>query len=145
MASEVELEHRIQNLPQELQDGIFEYYLIIPAETVVINKTYKPPAHLQINRAMREKLAKEYYGHITFTLEGDRSTVETTCSKWLSSLPSQHLDIVARVRIESFHGKKEEWRRMTNNWLAHGFFLMRLEAKGVYLRWDALRYRSSQV
>ncbi|KAF2158463.1 hypothetical protein M409DRAFT_31041 [Zasmidium cellare ATCC 36951] len=37
-----ELKERIQNLPQELQDHIFEYTIAIEPGVITIDKNYKP-------------------------------------------------------------------------------------------------------
>lgn len=62
-----ELDSRIQSLAQELQDTILSFTdgFHIPA-TVAIAESYRPPVALQLNRKLRAKFAKEYYGGATF-------------------------------------------------------------------------------
>lgn len=64
-----ELDSRIQALPQELQDTIlcFTSGFQISAN-VAIEKSYQPPVALQLNRKLRAKFNKEYYGGASFTV-----------------------------------------------------------------------------
>lgn len=57
-----ELESRIQNLPQELQDEIREHLVAFDLGPISISETWKPPLGLQIDHKSREKFAVEYFG-----------------------------------------------------------------------------------
>lgn len=55
---------KIQDLPQELKDKIFTLYrgAQIPT-TIFIDKSYKPPVMLQLDRKLRASFSAQYYGN----------------------------------------------------------------------------------
>lgn len=65
MTAEVELAQRVQALPQELQDLIYDFtFAAWPSATDFhqIRFAWKPPSCLQVNRASRRKFAEVFYG-----------------------------------------------------------------------------------
>ncbi|EME78504.1 uncharacterized protein MYCFIDRAFT_178642 [Pseudocercospora fijiensis CIRAD86] len=91
---------RIQRLPQELADIVFEFYVVtVPAEqTVDITTAYRPPKQLQTNRASRRVAAERYYSTNTFVIDGFDETSDvprywnnaSATIRWLRSLPVDH-------------------------------------------------------
>ena len=89
-----ELFHRIQLLPQEMKDHIFECFINIPPSgDIRIRKTYKPPVQLQIDRKSRAKAINIYYrSPQVFTLRAKY------IPDWLKSL-----DGASRMVIHEIH------------------------------------------
>ncbi|EME78719.1 uncharacterized protein MYCFIDRAFT_78416 [Pseudocercospora fijiensis CIRAD86] len=67
-STNMSLDQRIQALAQELQDIIFGYTVAFEPGIVTINRKWKAPWQLQINRKSRAELSKAYYGHSTFRI-----------------------------------------------------------------------------
>lgn len=111
----VSLDDRMQALPQELQDMIFECTLTTHAttpSTVVLTPAHRPPRELQINRKTRAAFASTYYSTTTFRvqlnsvprlrvrLQEPRTDAPHTMACFLSSLPTEHLRLLQRVEYE---------------------------------------------
>lgn len=103
--AEPTLAERVQALPAELFNRIFEYTLAVdtgPDYIVHVDENYRPPVQLRIN-APSSELAKDYYSSNTFEFESDTyrlykddNSEKWLCLKWLKSIPMLH-----RVRIKS--------------------------------------------
>ena len=65
---------------------------------IEIDKSYKPPALLQVDRASRRSHAPPYYGSTFFDFQ-ECSDGINLCAKWLSSLLNYHKKILRYVRI----------------------------------------------
>lgn len=87
------LARRVQNLPPELFLQIYEK--VFTAQTVSrhIDKRYKLPRLLQVNRASRDRFASTYYSNTVFTFKEPKE-----CLKWLMSLTHQHLSSLREIR-----------------------------------------------
>lgn len=87
---------RVQALPAELLDEIFELTFTLEPDTCVsINKSYEPPAYLQVNTALRQQLTHLYYAQNIFIF----------CSvhdvrMWLNSLSRSNLRVIKRLRYD---------------------------------------------
>ncbi|CAK1358008.1 hypothetical protein CB0940_07334 [Cercospora beticola] len=108
-----ELDHRIQALPQELQDEILDLTVAIKPTTVVIDKSYKPPWQLAIDQALRRKVAQDYYSSTIFVVEDGRAKPPLLRS-WLTSLPADHTHLVSEIRL---HWKNDptDWSYAASN------------------------------
>ncbi|GIZ41763.1 hypothetical protein CKM354_000505800 [Cercospora kikuchii] len=95
----VGLSERIQDLPQELQDEIFNLTVAIEPAEVAINKSYKPPWQLRIDRASRKKMTQQYYSTTIFVAED--VCVPRILQSWLNSLPTHHSHLISEIRLLS--------------------------------------------
>lgn len=108
-------EARIQALPQELQDTIFEQVVALPSSNdniVHITSTYKPPLALQVNKKLRNDLARTYYTDSTFQVShkenlnvgkkhyNERTSWDILCFYWLEQLNSAHRHLINKIRLE---------------------------------------------
>ena len=92
MAAGENLAACLQKLPQELYDKIYEQVFTADSKERVIDKGYKPPAQLQVDRASREKFADSYYGAgATFSFPTGLDVA------WAEGLPTRHFDKIARL------------------------------------------------
>lgn len=60
-----DLVYRLGNLPEELQRKVFVFTVLGTCDRngiIHINKDYKPPVGLQLNRRYRKRFARDYYG-----------------------------------------------------------------------------------
>ena len=110
-----ELAERLQSLPQELFDQIYDEVFTAAAGTEVhIDGRYQPPVQLRVTHASREQFAKSYYGTITFRFcvdigpnpfRRDPSRKQRPGSRlqcliwWLQSLPDMHLSLLRDIRF----------------------------------------------
>ncbi|PPJ55368.1 hypothetical protein CBER1_08697 [Cercospora berteroae] len=93
-----ELDRRIKGLPQELQDEILGLTVAIEPASVDIDRSYKPPWQLAINKALRQKVAQKYYSSTLFvTVVNDRD--EIAILNWLSSLSADHRHLISEIRL----------------------------------------------
>jgi hypothetical protein len=92
------LDARIQALAQELQDEIFSFaFLQIPI-SVFIDKDYKPPMALQLNRKLRARFAKAYYANVMFMCKGHKyERYKHYMAAWASQLEKQHRDAIQKI------------------------------------------------
>jgi len=82
-------------LPQELKDIIYDLtFTTSPPLTRYINKTYKPPLLLQVNRASRHLFAQSYY---STTLVFECADIKFL-GAWFRSLTPTHQDLIAALR-----------------------------------------------
>ncbi|CZT16247.1 uncharacterized protein RCC_02089 [Ramularia collo-cygni] len=107
-----ELNDRIQNLPQELQDWIKELVIDdgMPSSYVNIDDSYKPPLGLQIDHKSREKFAKEFYRLLSHrVVEYDPEVYSPAESldhayekmrRWLWTLSTLHIQHIATLRFD---------------------------------------------
>lgn len=88
------LPSRIQALPQELKDIIFDFaFPRLPSTTTAtINSTYKPPTQMALTRSLRATFATALYPTTTF-----RFTSPTLATAWLKSLPKAHRDTIRHL------------------------------------------------
>ncbi|KAK3705074.1 hypothetical protein LTR37_013441 [Vermiconidia calcicola] len=86
----------MQSLPAELHDKIYrEVFSYGKRSKYILNKSYKPPARLHVDRKSRNEFAQSYYGHTLFISNAE------TVPLWLSSLPETHLDMLSEVQCVS--------------------------------------------
>lgn len=111
MADTIRLACRVQSLPQELQDQIFDmtFATFLP-HTVDITAACRPPSILQVNRRTREPLATQYYTRTTFQLgNSDEPCHPSVLAQWLGSLTCSHLHQLNAVHY--FAQKPADLRR----------------------------------
>ncbi|CZT20263.1 uncharacterized protein RCC_06121 [Ramularia collo-cygni] len=127
-ASEV-LDSHIQSLCQELQDMIFECVLDaqIP-DTARITCALKPPTALQLNREIREKFARRYYGHTTFELKLGRGYRRQHLS-WLNERSAQHQRMILNLQI----AHDGEWHPCLN----FDFAQHKILARAIHEHWSS--------
>ncbi|SMY27590.1 unnamed protein product [Zymoseptoria tritici ST99CH_1A5] len=105
-----DLDTRIQNLPQELSDRILECYLdsTMPSGDAAVNidhtrEPVKVPAALHIDRSLRSKYAKLYYGHGQFNIAEEVGWTPALFAarilKWVSMVAPEHRRLIATVRV----------------------------------------------
>lgn len=83
----------MQRLPQEIFDNIYQLVFTAASEPRQIDKHYRPPVQLQVDRASRKTFARIYYGdNSTFVLD---SSIQI---QWACSLPAAHFDKITRIR-----------------------------------------------
>ncbi|CZT23452.1 uncharacterized protein RCC_09166 [Ramularia collo-cygni] len=118
MASIADLDARIQNLPQELQDMIlgFTEAFETPA-TIAFTKDYKPPLGLQLNRTMRAEFAKRYYETVVFEMSIFSSSPTylqqlEAFKRWLSVLTSSHQKAQQTVRVTLRDPQHSSWKNV---------------------------------
>ncbi|KAK3708817.1 hypothetical protein LTR37_011338 [Vermiconidia calcicola] len=86
----------MQSLPAELYDKIYkEVFSYGKRSKFILNKSYKPPARLHVDRKSRNEFAQAYYGGTLFISNAE------TVPLWLSSLPETHLDMLSEVQCVS--------------------------------------------
>lgn len=82
-------------LPQELFDKIYAFtFTCDDREDIRIDEDYSPPATLQVDRATRRALARDYYSEKHF-----HATNTIILRKWLCSLPRKHLELLKDVEL----------------------------------------------
>ena len=87
---------RVQALPPELFSEVFELtFTLQPEFQVSIDKHYKPPALLQVNRSFREQLSRTYYKNTIFLFFGRQDA-----RAWLSSLTTEHECLIRKIRYD---------------------------------------------
>lgn len=115
-----ELARGLQTLPSELYNIIYDLTFTTTPNNQPhrIDKTYKPPTTLQIDRASRSQAAQSFYTNITFNLpvkaglnEPDDAILvngrlvdpvnDTLAHSWLLSLTPEHLRLLRKVRVVS--------------------------------------------
>lgn len=103
------LSRRIQALPQELQDIILDFVLSVPPNddgVVYISDAYKPPTGLQLNRKIRARFAKAYYGGDAIFLVERPLNLEfrlwcfPRLERWFSKLEFSHSELINTIRME---------------------------------------------
>lgn len=81
----------VQALPLELYNEVYEFtFYSVPGEHY-IDRDYKPPSCLQVDRLTRNRFAQTYYGKGSIFCVSRKD-----CSKWLASLPKEHWRIWSR-------------------------------------------------
>lgn len=92
---------RINSLPQELYDMIFDYTFAADVSKPVIikksrfQKSYNPPACLQVSRATRDTFAWTYYTNSVF----QSRSKEDLCD-WIKSLQTSHQRMIMSLRYD---------------------------------------------
>lgn len=87
--------HRIKALPQELYDKIFEPTFTFEGGTCAIDKTYKPPATLQVDATTRRRATQIFYAQTKFEVKQ-----RSDACNWLSSLSYEHQRLLHVVRYD---------------------------------------------
>ena len=100
--SEVDdLARQVQSLPAELYVQIYTELFTADGSAVRnIDKSYKPPKFLSINRASRALFAESYHGQKTaFHITNESgSSYDWLSIQWLKAFPSEHLTMLREVR-----------------------------------------------
>lgn len=83
-----ELITKVQSLPPELYTEIYNLtFTVNPNEICRINKNYKPPGTLQVNRTWRASLSPAFYKDTIFAVElGGYEEKLANVTKWLRSV-----------------------------------------------------------
>lgn len=92
----MDLAQSIQALPPELFDLIYDYTFTIDIPIQTIDENYRPPARLQVDTISRAAFAKSYYATTFHIKPGNHDILGT---KWLSSLPSSHIQLIHRIVV----------------------------------------------
>ncbi|KAF7196596.1 hypothetical protein HII31_01966 [Pseudocercospora fuligena] len=153
------LEERIQRLAQELQDIIFDcYVLTVPSEqTIDITTTHQAPKQLQINSASRAIAAKHYYSTNTFVIDGFNKLSATVSwlrgfpaggsfdqhcftLKWFRSLPAEHSFMMETLSFPEPFDYMEGFSPESNLQYRYDLMMEGLkESSGVSLQPECLR------
>ncbi|USW56687.1 hypothetical protein Slin15195_G100060 [Septoria linicola] len=97
-----ELEARIQALVPELQDQILDWTLLtgVSESLTRINRKYRPPMQMQLDRRTRILAAKFYYRNCCFRCPvGDWFTMY----KWLGKINEEHVGLINHIDIVASH------------------------------------------
>ncbi|KAF7187446.1 hypothetical protein HII31_11186 [Pseudocercospora fuligena] len=95
----MQLEERIQALPRELQDMILAFTIAVPTgEIIDISFEYEIPIGLQINRKLRNRNLRQYFGTNSFLWHSENSYL---FHDWLKQLPSEHLNLIETILIRT--------------------------------------------
>ena len=95
---ERDLARRVQDLPGELYNIIYEYTFTVGPGERKISKTYQPPSLLTVDRASRKLFAKSYYGSSGSSFVHNRNGTKEVLIRWLRSLPRRHLRLLNEVK-----------------------------------------------
>ncbi|KAK6438931.1 hypothetical protein LTR95_004870 [Oleoguttula sp. CCFEE 5521] len=99
---------RIRALPQELQDAIRSFTFELgqqkcivagQAQAIIIDRLWRPPSTLQVNRATRKACAQIYYSCNIFEFGPDYGFVDSTA--WLKQLPPSHVNSIVQIRVQN--------------------------------------------
>lgn len=92
-----ELKQRLEDLPPELYDRIFDLTFAAKSGPHLISQHYKPPVQLQVSRATRQRFAEAYYQEGTVFIMpvsgpriGELDGATHVCINWLQSLARYH-------------------------------------------------------
>ena len=98
------LKELVQALPAELYDEIYNFiFTADDGNKIYINKSYKPPATLQVSRVTRKFFAESYYFHSIFIIPRD---LREEGASWLESLTASHRAMFNGIRIVEKSGKR---------------------------------------
>lgn len=76
----------LETLPQELYDNMYNFVFVPPENhNTTINKAYKPPVQLQINKETRAAFSALYYGNGSTWTFRDWDSGIVILKKWLQS------------------------------------------------------------
>lgn len=102
---QLELEHRMSTLPQEIYDEIYDLVFTVEPGERVITPATKPPAQLQVSRAIRAQYAKSYYGNgssfrYNYTQYEDKCTRKIRyLTALFTSVDKQHLQSIQQLTV----------------------------------------------
>lgn len=129
----------LYSLPQELFDKVHEHvFAEAPEKLVVIDKDYKPPSLLQVNRATRAEFAKSYYAYSVFVLDG------RIPYKLIDVLPLLHVKYIKcvhavdrlQIRLRGSGRKGEvDWKWAWLRWRALRFYCHRSGVRMLSVSW----------
>lgn len=86
---------KINSLPQELSDCIYDELFTAPVQRIDIGHSYKLPHLLAVSSATRKQFATSYYKNTIFVLDND-----VILHKWLRRVVAAgHLDLIEEVRF----------------------------------------------
>jgi hypothetical protein len=95
MVNTMELSVLLHSLPPELRDEIYDFTFTPDPGVRHVDRTYLPPAQLQVDQASRQQFASRYYGQdSTFQM------TRANGSKWLACLSQGQRDLVRKIRVE---------------------------------------------
>ncbi|EME78669.1 uncharacterized protein MYCFIDRAFT_209035 [Pseudocercospora fijiensis CIRAD86] len=133
-SADTDLDERIQILPQELQDIIFDFTLSPNSDRVIaVTSNYRAPSQLQISRKSRDVAAARYYSSNAFTFTTGKNTRQEVfyfIQKWVASLPRLHASMLRELRLPML--SKNELQLISRRAFSSGFVLR--------LRVDQIRY-----
>lgn len=89
-----ELTLRVQALPAELIDKIYEDTFVVKGQTVDMALRPKPPALLQTDSTSRDLFAQSFYRNTTFSFK-----FEADCWKWIDLLDLAHQSYLSDVSV----------------------------------------------
>lgn len=98
--------HRLNAPPAELFNNVFALTFTTDRHVHTIEKTYKPPSCLHVNRSTRATFAKSYYGRGVAGKDNGNVTMfyidQDDCPKWLKSLTQDHVNMLEEVRYRDY-------------------------------------------
>lgn len=92
-----ELIQRIHDLPILVFEIIQDFVFTITPRTTHIDKNYKPPSILQVDRTSREKLTRQYYSQTKFTA----SLKSQEIVEWATSLLLEHSKAITHIELRA--------------------------------------------
>lgn len=139
MTALVDLQSRLDLLPRELYDYIFNLVFLPTNSRTTIDTDYKPPSNLQVNHTTRKTAATQY-----FTLSEFHFTDHNLCMKWLLSQSNDHLMLLQSVYCESVSESQGGLDLFNHEARMHRERVVyRLRERGVELRRDVLKFAIS--
>lgn len=102
-----ELAQRVQNLPPELFNNVYELVFTANPATIEITDEYQPPHLLRVSKHSRKMFARSYYGKGTvFLVQGKRRN--KLMKRWTASVSqSRHFNMLYELRYVS--DRKRPW------------------------------------
>jgi hypothetical protein len=89
------LTKKLNSLPQELYDSIFDTVFTAGPRRINIEHSYQPPSLLSINSATRKQFATSYYANTTFVFDND-----VILHQWLHGVATTgYLDMIEDMRF----------------------------------------------
>lgn len=80
---------RVQSLPSELYEEIYNLTFTVNTETCYVDKAYRPPGILQVNKNWRSALRQRYYDKTIFRIPAGLNGVEHL-TRWLTFCTQEH-------------------------------------------------------
>lgn len=127
----MDLKQRLEDLPRELYEYIYELTFTSDTKPRSIWEGYHPPSTLQVSHETRRSFARQFYhgrdDALFFCWDHEK------CLRWLLSLPREHVALLREVRCAT---QPTSWLLDCVNYTAktqRSHILQQLYKRGVFL------------